>query len=121
MNPAKYNHKIEIIKNINRNIPNPPTDESGTPIEDWQVIKNPWCRKEGINGKGMRLPRLIYAANGSQSVITVIFTLRYTTGITIDMRVRDKNGVYEIKDIPDVNGNREEMMIITQEVINNGN
>lgn len=120
MNPAQLNHRINILYDVNATVNPPITDDNGTPIENWQVYKTLWCRKEGMNGKGMRLPRLIYAANASQSIVNGMFSVRYRTDITPSMRVQDGNDIYTIKDTPDIDGNRQFIMIITEKVINVG-
>lgn len=120
MNPAQLNHRINILYDVNATANPPITDDNGTPIENWQVYKPLWCRKEGMNGKGMRLPKLIYAANASKSIVNGMFQVRYREDITTCMRVQDGNNIYTIKDTPDVDGNREFMMIITEKVVNVG-
>ncbi|WP_051624055.1 phage head closure protein [Clostridium akagii] len=115
MGAGKYNHKITIVQNINRNLSNPPTDENGTPLENWQPFKKPWSRKEGLNA------RLFYAAAASQSETDTIFLIRYFKGITPDMKIVDNEGTYLIKGKPaDKDGNRKELTIYTEEVVNSG-
>lgn len=118
MNAGEYNRKINLLYDVNKgkNI----TDDNGSPIENWQIYKTIWVKKEGMTGKGMRIARFIYAAGGNQTVLNRIYRTRYRTDITADMRVQDGTSIYLIKDPIDVDGNREEMFIICEGVENHG-
>lgn len=120
MNVGKYNHKIKVIYDANKSLSNPPTDDNGTPLEDWKELnsKGLWSRKQGLNAK------LFYAAAATHSEADIIFLVRYsklTASIMPDMRVMDNEGTYRIKAKPiDKDGNRQELTILAEEMLSGG-
>lgn len=120
MNAGKYNHKIKVMYDVNKTISNPPTDDNGTPLEEWKELtsKGLWSRKQGLNAK------LFYAAAATHSEADIIFLVRYsklTASIMPSMRIIDGEGTYRIKAKPmDKDGNRQELTVLTEEVLSGG-
>lgn len=112
MDIGKYKSKITIIQDINRgrNI----TDDNDNPIEDWQIWKTVWARKEGLSG------RVFYQAEAVQAECDILFTIRYIAGITTDMRIKEGTNLYRIKVPPQDKDGRKQEMVLTASIISSG-
>jgi SPP1 family predicted phage head-tail adaptor len=109
---GKYKTRITIIQDINRgqNI----TDDNDNEIENWQSWKTVWARKQGLQG------RVFYQAEAVKTECDILFTIRYMTGITTDMRIKEGTDIYRIKVPPqDIDGRKQEM-VITASIISSG-
>jgi SPP1 family predicted phage head-tail adaptor len=106
MNPGLFRHRIT-FQSFSET-----TNENGFPVQDWTDIKTVWAMKKTLQG------REYYQAAATQNENTVRWVIRYTKGLTPDMRIIDQNGqVYEIVSIINDDGRNTTLTIIAKEVM----
>lgn len=67
------------------------TDAKGMPLpEEWKTVFSRWAKKEDVSG------REYFKAGAEQSLANTVFTIRWTDGITENMRVLYKAEAYYI-------------------------
>jgi SPP1 family predicted phage head-tail adaptor len=104
MEAGKLRHRITIQQKILSR------DADGYAQETWTDLKTCWARKITTGG------REFYAAQKVNGETTAVFVLRYTPGITREMRVKDGNRFYDIIAPPnEVDGKHEELQLLTRE------
>lgn len=85
MNPARFRNRITIQK------PSSGKDEDGFPISGgWIDVKKTWADIETLEGKEF------FQASAVQEEKTSRFIIRYTEGITGDMRIVFRGRIFDI-------------------------
>jgi SPP1 family predicted phage head-tail adaptor len=110
MNPGKFNARITFQRDLNKD--QEVTNENGFPVENWTDVKTVWAMIKTVQG------REYYQAAAVQAENTVRFVIRYTKGITNDMRIVYEGRVFEII-APPINDDERNitLTIIAKEVI----
>jgi SPP1 family predicted phage head-tail adaptor len=90
MNPARFRNRIIIQKLIGR------SDADGFSSRDatWVEVKKTWADIETLSGKEY------FQASAVQEQRTSRFIIRYTIGISADMRILYKNRIFNIVEPP---------------------
>lgn len=90
-------------------------NELGDIIKSWVNVKTVWSMVKTVQGR-----EFIQAA-AVQGENTTRFVIRYTTGITNDMRINYKGRIFEIS-APPINDDEANitLTIITKELVKNG-
>jgi SPP1 family predicted phage head-tail adaptor len=106
MNPGLFRHRITFQSFIET------TNENGFPVQDWTDVKTVWAMIKTVSG------REYYQAASVQAENTVRFIIRYTKGITNDMRIVYDGRVFEII-APPINDDERNitLTIIAKEVM----
>ena len=104
MNAGELNHKITIQK---RSVIK---DADGYEVEAWSDLCNYWASANEMGSKEL------YYAQKTFAESTAVFVLRYTQRVTMKMRVKYDNKLYEIIGLtPD--GKRTELRISAREIV----
>jgi len=109
MNPGLFRHRIT-FQQYDENAVN----ENGFPLEDRQRstdVKTVWAMIKTLQG------REYYEAAATQNENTVRFVIRYTSGITPDMRIKYKDRAFEILSVINDDERNITLTIIAKEVM----
>ncbi|AXM88461.1 head-tail adaptor protein [Anoxybacillus ayderensis G10] len=109
MNPGLFRHRIT-FQQYDENAVN----ENGFPLEDsqrWTDVKTVWAMIKTLQG------REYYEAAATQNENTVRFVIRYTSGITPDMRIKYKDRAFEILSVINDDERNIILTIIAKEVM----
>ncbi len=109
MNPGLFRHRIT-FQQYDENAVN----ENGFPLEEsqrWQDVKTVWAMIKTLRG------REYYEAATTQNENTVRFVVRYTVGITPDMRIQYKGRTFEILSVINDDERDVTMTIVAKEVV----
>lgn len=109
MNPGLFRHRIT-FQQYDENAVN----ENGFPLEDsqrWTDVKTVWAMIKTLQG------REYYEAAATQNENTVRFVIRYTSGITPDMRIKYKDRAFEILSVINDDERNITLTIIAKEVM----
>lgn len=87
------------------------TNENGFPVEDWQDKHYLWAMIKTLQG------REYHQAAATQNENTVRFVVRYTSGITPDMRILYKGRVFDIVSVINDDEMNKTLTIIAKEVV----
>lgn len=105
MNPGLFRHRItfqEFTETTNKN---------GFPVQDWTDVKTVWTMIKTVSG------REYYEAAATQNENTVRFVVRYTSGITPDMRIVYKGRPFDIVSVINDDEMKKTLTIIAKEVV----
>lgn len=80
----QFKHRITFQQFVNN------TNENGFPLEEWQDVKSVWAMIKTLQG------REFFQAASVQAEIISRFVIRYTVGITNEMRIIYKGRTFEI-------------------------
>ena len=105
MEAGKLNRRIT----IQRKTVTP--DSYNQPIETWKDEFSIWAQVISSGG------REYYAAQKLNASTEIVFSIRYTTGVTPTDRIKYGSRVFEILSVNDVDGMREELRVSTKEVV----
>lgn len=104
-NPGSFNKKISFLQRYKGQ------DDYGEPIDEWRLYKTVWASKEPILGKEF------FSALTTENKVEVKFNMRYTNGITSEMRIQHGNEIYEIIGPPiDVKSMHKELLCYCKQV-----
>jgi SPP1 family predicted phage head-tail adaptor len=109
MNPGLFRHRIT-FQQYNESA----TNENGFSLEEsqrWQDVKTVWAMVKTLQG------REYYQAAATQNENTVRFVVRYTAGITPDMRILYKDRVFDIVSVINDDEMNKTLTIIAKEVV----
>lgn len=99
INPGKYRHKIDFLKRVSGR------DDYGEPIDEWPVFKKGiWASKDSLLGNEF------FTALTTDSKVEVKFNMRYTPGITNEMRIKHNDEIYEILSAVNVKSLNRELL-----------
>ncbi len=87
MNPGLFKQRITIQSSIES------TDGLGQITQEWQDVHHLWAMIKTVQG------REYFAAAATQNENTTRFVVRYTTGISPDMRIQYKDRLYDIESV----------------------
>ncbi len=108
MNPGEFNKRLTFqVQNPNAK------DEDGFPLppeQQWQDFKKVWGKAKTVKGYEY------YQAAQDQSENTTRWIIRYTKGLTSDMRVLYKGRVFEIENILHDDEQEKTLTVICKEV-----
>lgn len=98
-NPGNYNKKVSFLHRVLDQ------DDYGEPVDAWKVFKTVWASKEPILGKEF------FAALTTDNKVEVKINMRFTKGITSEMRIQHGTEIYEIIGPPiDVKSQHKELL-----------
>ncbi|MGG3737536.1 phage head closure protein [Aeribacillus pallidus] len=87
-NTGQFRHRIMLLKRVVTE------DEIGQPVEDWQPARTCWAMIKTVKGSEY------VAAGAERATITYRFIIRYTKGITSDMRISYQERIFDIIEPP---------------------
>lgn len=98
-NPGNFNKKVCFLQRDKGQ------DDYGDLIDEWKVFKTVWASKEPILGNEF------FTALTTESKVEVKFNMRFTKGITSEMRIQHGSEIYEIIGPPiDVKSMNKELL-----------
>jgi SPP1 family predicted phage head-tail adaptor len=111
MNPGQFKRRIEI-----KQLPlEEEVNENGFSTENWQSVRFSWAM---IKTKDDRINAYdFYMAAREQGKNTILFTIRYVTGITSQMRVIYKSRTFEILSVINDDELNKTLTIVGREVV----
>lgn len=109
MNPGLFKHRIS-IQQLSEFV-----NENGFPVEEWSDVKLVWAMIKTLNDKGSSYE--FYEAATTHSRFTNTFVIRYTSGITTDMRIVYKSRIFEILSVINDNEANKTLTIVGREII----
>lgn len=111
MNPALFNKRITFQTPTDPDL----TNENGFPVVDWTDVKTVWAMVKTPNDKSSTTE--FYEAASTYARSTLSFIIRYTIGITSDMRIKYRGRFYEIT-APPINDNEHDktLTIVGREI-----
>jgi len=89
-------------------------NDNGFEVESWLDYKTVWAKAENLNG------REYYQAAAVQAEKTLIFVIRYTTGIDSGMKIQFRGKQYNITSIDNTKHENKYIEIKAMEVSKNG-
>ncbi len=106
-NSGRYRHRI-IIQRYESIV-----DEEGIAKHDWVPVATVWSARKPLTTRW----REYFQAAGVNAEKMFQYEIRYREGITEEMRIVDRDRIYEIKAVlDDVNGDGRETLIMALEV-----
>lgn len=97
----------QLDQRITLQSPSSSVDALGQRVETWSDVEPIWARAQPARG------REFFAAGGMQGEASVVFTIRYRTGVTREMRVMWRGVPHAIVADPvDVGGARVAMELV---------
>lgn len=99
------NHRITIEKN------EPLTNTDGAQIENWVVIESVWADYQASSGKEF------FAAQRLNTEVSVVFRVRFQSGLDTKMRVKYRGRTFGILFLNDSGRDRGELVIACREVV----
>lgn len=105
MNPGLLRHRITIQEHTET------INENGFPEETWQDKHYLWAMIKTLQG------REYYQAAATQNENTVRFVVRYTAGITPDMRILHKGRTFDIVSVINDDEMNKTLTIMAKEVV----
>lgn len=85
-------------------------DAGGGADESWTTYETVWANVKPITGK------TLYYAQQIESTVDHEIRIRYLSGVKTDMRVTVDSRTFEIKNILDYDGRKQELTLLAQEV-----
>lgn len=76
----------------------------------WQDYKTIWAKKEWVKGEEF------WSAQANNSGMTVKYVVRFRKDIDSSMRIKDRDGIYELVAPPQPFNTRDYMIIMCKEV-----
>lgn len=110
MNPGKMNARITFIQPIDSE----QYDRRGFPVTLWETVKNVWAQIK------TQTAREYWQAAQFQNQNEVRFIIRYTKGISPDMRIVYKERIFEITGIMNDDELNVSMTIFAKELVQKG-
>lgn len=107
MNPGKMNARITFIKLMDTE----QYDRRGFPVTTWNTVKNVWAQIK------TQTAREFWQASQFQNQNEVRFIIRYTKGISPDMRIVYKEKIYEITGIMNDDELNVSMTVFAKELV----
>jgi len=105
MNPGKLNRRITFQKQVEEQ------DENGFPIQNgWTNVKTVWAMVKTLQGRDF------YQAATTNHENTSRFVIRYTKGISPDMRIKFKSRLFTIVSIINDDELNRTLTIVVEEV-----
>ena len=101
----QFKHQITIQQQVEEQ------NENGFIINEWQDRHHLWAAIKTLRG------REYYEAATTQNENTVRFVVRYTAGITPDMRIQYKGRTFEILSVINDDERHVTMTIVAKEVM----
>lgn len=100
---GRLNHKVVIEQRVETK------NTLGEDITTWTEYKTTWAKVSPLSGKE-------YLSNNEfQSVITGRVSMRYLSGVTVDMRINWDNRIFNIKSIINTDERNRELILMVEE------
>jgi SPP1 family predicted phage head-tail adaptor len=104
INPGAMREQVQLQQRTTQQ------SSSGAPLPVWNVFAT-------VRAEVMRLPgREVYASAERNARVPTTWKLRWLDGVTPDMRLINRNKVFNIKSAIDPTGRREELLVTAEEL-----
>ena len=80
-------------------MPQSGTGPIGEPLEGWATFKECWGSYKAPTGMGVAKQSEPDSSGVGRSIVRCSWRINYTTGVTVDMRLRYKDEIFDIKTV----------------------